>query len=210
MLLCDARGAGWRTYCLQPPLKSVPKGAWVCPDCARGGITAEHIEARPISVAPAPSPTVFPSAVQRRRRDAAAALDGKKVRQDPNTLEPLWQEVALRYLGPSAGPQPLEALYTNGTTERFTPARVKPWLLTDSDVVHAHVQRKIVLVSRARLPDYWDLDTIAGVRGALNALMPDGVFAPEFVTELTTKLHLQRSFCPAVRRPVGQASRQFE
>jgi hypothetical protein len=96
----------------------------------------EQAEAKPLSDVPAPAPRVFPSAAQRRRREAAAALDGKKLRRrfkDPNSLEPQVRGGALPavpYLGPEAGlQQPLEAHYTEGTTERFTPAGVKPWLL---------------------------------------------------------------------------------
>ncbi|PNH05142.1 Remodeling and spacing factor 1 [Tetrabaena socialis] len=42
MLLC----LGWHTYCLQPPLTSIPDGTWVCPHCAQKGISASSIEAR--------------------------------------------------------------------------------------------------------------------------------------------------------------------
>ena len=32
-LLCDWCDAGWHTYCLSPPLASIPPGDWLCPDC---------------------------------------------------------------------------------------------------------------------------------------------------------------------------------
>ena len=37
MLLCDGEGgtctAAYHTYCLTPPLLSLPKGDWFCPPC---------------------------------------------------------------------------------------------------------------------------------------------------------------------------------
>ena len=40
MLLCDVCNCGYHTYCLEPPLTAVPKGAWICPSCKAAGITA--------------------------------------------------------------------------------------------------------------------------------------------------------------------------
>ena len=33
MLLCDTCDRGWHIYCLDPPLKAIPKGDWNCPKC---------------------------------------------------------------------------------------------------------------------------------------------------------------------------------
>ena len=33
LLLCDKCDRGYHTYCLTPPLKSIPKTDWFCPDC---------------------------------------------------------------------------------------------------------------------------------------------------------------------------------
>jgi hypothetical protein len=41
LVLCDSCDTGWHTYCLSPPLESVPDGTWICPDCTRNGITKE-------------------------------------------------------------------------------------------------------------------------------------------------------------------------
>ena len=30
---CRARAAGYHTYCLNPPLRAVPRGNWYCPEC---------------------------------------------------------------------------------------------------------------------------------------------------------------------------------
>lgn len=40
MLLCDSCDQGWHTYCLTPPLLTVPEGIWTCPDCTRAGVGA--------------------------------------------------------------------------------------------------------------------------------------------------------------------------
>eukprot|EP01043_Picozoa_sp_COSAG02_P038712 COSAG02_NODE_3005_length_7570_cov_3.554812_3_plen_982_part_00 len=33
MILCDACDAGFHIFCLDPPLKSIPDGDWLCPNC---------------------------------------------------------------------------------------------------------------------------------------------------------------------------------
>ena len=38
MLLCDSCNRGWHTYCLSPPLTSVPKGDWLCHECIQAGV----------------------------------------------------------------------------------------------------------------------------------------------------------------------------
>jgi transposase InsO family protein len=46
MLLCDNCDSGWHTFCLQPPLDSVPDGDWLCPDCEAHGMTLEKLQAK--------------------------------------------------------------------------------------------------------------------------------------------------------------------
>jgi site-specific DNA-cytosine methylase len=46
MLLCDSCDSGWHTYCLTPPLDSVPDGKWICPDCTSHGETLETLAAK--------------------------------------------------------------------------------------------------------------------------------------------------------------------
>ena len=43
MLLCDSCSRGWHTYCLTPPLASVPKGDWLCPECTRAGVNLDTL-----------------------------------------------------------------------------------------------------------------------------------------------------------------------
>jgi len=33
LLLCDACDMGWHTFCLDPPLATIPSGEWFCPNC---------------------------------------------------------------------------------------------------------------------------------------------------------------------------------
>ena len=44
MLLCDNCDAGYHTYCLDPPLDSVPDGHWICPQCASLGVTHDVLQ----------------------------------------------------------------------------------------------------------------------------------------------------------------------
>ena len=46
MLLCDGCNAGWHTYCLPEPLKAVPKGTWLCPDCTSAGLNERSVQRR--------------------------------------------------------------------------------------------------------------------------------------------------------------------
>jgi hypothetical protein len=46
MLLCDNCDSGWHTYCMSPPLDSVPDGKWICPDCESHGVTLETLAAK--------------------------------------------------------------------------------------------------------------------------------------------------------------------
>ena len=39
VLLCDSCGRGFHTYCLVPPLESVPEGDWICSECQGAGDT---------------------------------------------------------------------------------------------------------------------------------------------------------------------------
>ena len=36
LLICEKDcGRGFHTFCLKPPLKDIPKGAWFCPVCTK-------------------------------------------------------------------------------------------------------------------------------------------------------------------------------
>lgn len=50
MILCDACDAGFHIFCLDPPLKSIPDGDWLCPNCLpnhaslRGPFATAHVD----------------------------------------------------------------------------------------------------------------------------------------------------------------------
>ena len=51
MLLCDSCNRGWHLFCLTPPLKTVPSGIWICPQCISAGVdTAKVKTARQIEL----------------------------------------------------------------------------------------------------------------------------------------------------------------
>ena len=35
MLLCDGCDKGYHTYCMDPPIETVPEGDWFCPECVK-------------------------------------------------------------------------------------------------------------------------------------------------------------------------------
>ena len=50
MLLCDGCDAGYHTYCVVPPIQTVPPGDWFCPKCLenkeKGGGTPASTESK--------------------------------------------------------------------------------------------------------------------------------------------------------------------
>jgi hypothetical protein len=76
MLLCDHCDAPWHTYCLDPPLTSVPEGNWLCPHCVNAGVTDTHVRIRQEKFIPSPvdRPRLeLPS--PRRQANAKALMD---------------------------------------------------------------------------------------------------------------------------------------
>ena len=43
LLLCEACNAEYHTYCLEPPLRSVPNGDWYCAEC-KGGVAQYNLD----------------------------------------------------------------------------------------------------------------------------------------------------------------------
>ena len=199
MLLCDGCGTGWHTYCLQPPLKDVPPGTWVCPDCMQAGVTKEQIEARPLEPRGRRAP-VFQTAAQRRRRQQrAASLVGTVVEQ-------LVRDGAVGLMRPRrgvvAGPgQPddtqTRVVYEDSTIEDLAFPQLAP-------CIRADIPGAVTLATRAeRLPDRWDLTTGEGVTRALSYLYADVPLDREHVAWLTSSLAaLRRTVHPgAIPKP---------
>jgi hypothetical protein len=111
MLLCDGCGTGWHTFCLRPPLSTVPEGDWLCPGCVALGRTAPD---GPQPMRPERSAVLFPRKAVQKRDEAARRLGGARVLQEAassakrrGAAEPpsgarRWG--TLRYRGPLARP----------------------------------------------------------------------------------------------------------
>ena len=137
MLLCDGCNTGWHMQCLDPPLKSVPKGDWLCPTCVKLGVT------------PAPRPSTVPEPEVRRKRlflskaqrdtaERAAQLDGSTVIRAMRTGRGRSMRLTnvkgtLRYLGPEHRPYYFTVEYENGVTEPMTLATARRSLCSAVD-----------------------------------------------------------------------------
>ena len=76
MLLCDECNSGYHTYCLTPPLGTVPDGVWLCPTCVDLGVTAEQVQQRQAHFrAPGPvdKPRMYMPSPKRVKQAHAAA-----------------------------------------------------------------------------------------------------------------------------------------
>lgn len=50
MLLCDSCDSGYHTYCLKPPLPSIPPGDWFCPTCRKQKVKSIKAHKEEVSV----------------------------------------------------------------------------------------------------------------------------------------------------------------
>ena len=123
MLLCDGCNTGWHMQCLDPPLKSVPVGEWLCPTCVQLGV-------RPQAKEDAPTPAVKPKRLfkSKSQRDAAARaaqLDGSTVVRAMRTGKGKQTRLVnvigkLKFLGPEHSPRFFLVEYENGAQEHMT------------------------------------------------------------------------------------------
>lgn len=127
LLLCDICNAGYHTFCLQPPLDSVPEQAWLCPQCTDEGYTEADAAAREqqrqrIQQA-ANAPTLYPNAAMRRRDSAAASLDQRlmlKSVKGSGTAPPsaMWGRV--QFKGIQHRPWYFDVHWADGSVSQFT------------------------------------------------------------------------------------------
>jgi len=146
LLLCDICASGYHTYCLQPPLESVPEGTWLCPMCVKGGYTEADATARAQqredAQLKASRPNLYPDSATKKRDEAAAAFDGRLVLQpfkDPATgrARRYWGRV--EYRGPLFRPQYFLVTYQDGDSQTMTLARLKRWLQPEGTQLPAEV-----------------------------------------------------------------------
>ena len=134
MLLCDGCNTGWHMHCLEPALKSVPKGDWLCPTCVKLGIEPA------VKTATAAEPEVsrkrlFASKAQREAAAQAAQLDGSTVvraMRSGQGRKAQLQNVTgkLKYVGPDNRPYYFTVEYDNGVSESMTLATARRSLVS--------------------------------------------------------------------------------
>jgi hypothetical protein len=121
MLLCDACGSGWQTFCLGPPLPDIPDGDWICPHCIAAGVTLESVrqcrEQHSATDTPAPLPAdPFKSKTTRDRDAAAQALDNHALYKPAVGKSPaVWGK--LQYKGPTSRPRYFRCVWNDGTVD---------------------------------------------------------------------------------------------
>jgi site-specific DNA-cytosine methylase len=157
MLLCDYCNAGYHTFCLQPPLTTVPPGDWVCPHCTSLGITDQDVQRRRSLAPKAKRITLFRTKAQRERDAQARLLSGRLVQWKP-TQAPYtsWGKGPfigeLRYVADnSTRPRPLVATFVPGTGPSWDLATAKRHLLLENSPLLLTAASAVGL-----LPAAWD------------------------------------------------------
>jgi hypothetical protein len=192
MLLCEACNAGYHMKCLTPPLKSIPKDAWLCPECVRDGITVETVkkageltEEETLQARKGQKPLTMEQKDSRAKR-----LDGRFVLMK-ETKKGLVLERAgkLKFIGTGDRPRYFQIEYADGgvlksVTYAFAKNKLWPegsvppgWSETvESKHVNAianEVREKVESMPALQLSGYWTFQIGDGaVRSALNQLMP--------------------------------------
>ncbi|GIL55672.1 hypothetical protein Vafri_11217, partial [Volvox africanus] len=161
MLLCDSCGTGWHMHCMRPAITKVPAGTWICPECCGAGVNVSDVEAKPAQTAPAAKARIFPSAAQRKRSQAAASFNGRRVQRmhkDQVTLDKSTSEGTACYLEGDEGQPAFMIHYDDGLVEKVTPGVVCRHLLKEQPAA------KALATKEGELPDQWDLTTANTVR----------------------------------------------
>jgi transposase InsO family protein len=136
MLLCDNCNTGWHLSCLNPPLRKVPDGAWLCPYCVSAGVSLAEVEKRQAAneaAEAAKQPDVAPMFTKQRRRMLAEAkqLHGRYLIYPfpgpGKTKVYCWGRI--EYLGDKHYPRCLRTHYEGGETYDVTLRGVRPYLM---------------------------------------------------------------------------------
>jgi hypothetical protein len=180
MLLCDGCGRGFHIYCLEPPLLSIPDGAWVCPTCVGKGITAEQaaqLQADRVKAQQAAQPVeaLIPTDKQREVDELARQLDGrvvrKSVKRSDGTVQHLYGRLCFRGRL-TKWPKHFRVEFANGTSQLITFKTAKAWLQPDGAQLPADepVLLSVALLCTTELPGNWQLDQPSAVCQALEGL----------------------------------------
>jgi transposase InsO family protein len=207
MLLCDNCNTGWHMSCLNPPLTRQPAGIWVCPRCTSDGVTVADVKALRASL-PLPDSDehadiraeqqVFKHAEQVRSRHSSHVYDGRLIckpgRQGTRTRRSQPAKWGWLEAVPSLKGYYL-VKYTDGSSEQLESHVVEALLMPEgtqppvadaeqTSVAHASV---LVTVHQPALIRAPDLSTRAGVRAALQELMPgdwSAISVPSFTADI--------------------------
>ena len=118
MLLCDKCDRGWHMQCLDPPLLSVPKGRWTCPNCPAFASPAEATR------------RMIP-----QEKDAREMHNTKIFKRIQTPGKVIKRVIGTaRYLGPEWEPECFEVSYEDGSAERLTSRTVKRRKVVDQAV----------------------------------------------------------------------------
>lgn len=159
MLLCDACGAGWHTFCLKPPLETIPEGTWVCPRCTRSGVTVQQIEARVVRAATPLKPPAWLA-----KFEGALAMRparGKRTRSKAASG-------VVTYAGKKKNIHHFTIEFPDRTTELVTLKELRP-LLLDSSGSPPEGHTPAVAATASQPPA---LTTEEGVKRRLGIVMP--------------------------------------
>jgi hypothetical protein len=126
MLLCDACGAGYHIYCLQPPLAAIPKDpVWICPPCVTGGITRAALEkswelaGKGVPEEDAPEEGAGPVLTTAQRDLRAQRHHGRVVCvKSTKKGQPVEKWGTLEFVGVDRRPRYFDIKYQDGTVER--------------------------------------------------------------------------------------------
>jgi hypothetical protein len=142
LMLCDVCNSGYHTYCLQPPLSSVPDGVWLCPECVDAGYTEQDAAGREQQRQQLQErearPNIFPGAQMKRRDEAAHALHGRLVLKaftDPATGKGRKYWGRIYFKDAESRPYYFRVVYEDGDSHHATMAGIKRYLQPEDAVL---------------------------------------------------------------------------
>jgi hypothetical protein len=165
MLLCDTCPAAWHMDCLDPPLPSIPTGAWHCPACITfkggdpAGFTDPEAEGLPLGTA----------------AGTIQSLDGRwflrPTRLRDGTTAPIYLKVKLA--GEATDRRPFELLLPGKAPERASTRVVAQGVLPVGFTPPYTVTALLTAATpTGELPAHFDYSTKAAARLSLSQLMP--------------------------------------
>jgi PHD-finger len=211
MILCDACNAPWHTFCLTPPLSSVPKGNWACPSCVAKNIDVSQV----LYGVPTSRPSTVSNVVRKTASRAARRLVGRQVQQlgVPPGTEGALPVGTLQFLGDNHYPLLLSATFPSGVIVHFTVAEAEAALdpgspygkLRPRTRSHAVVAVCLLPLSRHLLLSF---ATPERLHSGLVQLLP-GCWPMDYVVQLFDQARLSTQASHPVCLPVSRCHFSF-